>query len=150
MNSSRRSWRLKWIPASVSSPRAIHSRIRPRNAADHAAAERAAPSPGVAENSRDSHAKISLSNEQPDDRLMRHQCGTTRLLSPQEAHGWMGSTPSTGTVVAPLPLKATAASVPVSLGLLEPVAWERRVLIRTEKPNTPAPVYLCILRLSAA
>lgn len=39
---------------------------------DHPAAERAAETE-VPENSCDSHAKISLSNEQPDDRLMLYQ-----------------------------------------------------------------------------
>lgn len=39
---------------------------------DHPTAERAGE-PEVPENSCDSHAKISLSNEQPDDRLMLYQ-----------------------------------------------------------------------------
>ncbi len=56
----------------VSSPLTIHSWFRLRNVVDHPAAEREAE-PEVPANSSDSHAKISLSNEQPDDRLMLYQ-----------------------------------------------------------------------------
>lgn len=55
----------------VSSPLTIHSWLRPRNVVDHPRSRGGQlEEPG---NSCDSHAKIGLSNELPDDRLMSYQ-----------------------------------------------------------------------------